>query len=234
MFKKFLILIMPLVLVCVFLMNATAQSDTKEYNFKKGEILDLLFLTTKPDTKANFDRYKKTVFPVGFKFSYQSQPGFGITSYVEGNHHPSGLVLGKWNSLVQREQFLTNIVKEVPDFHEQRRALFSFFGLTYYEMQADMQFQVRGDKYNVVTAYWKARPKDFERFVNDFKTASKKAGGSEIIELTGGESPFGYYYQPDFLVVTEWENQAAFEAFHKTNKAMDTKGVLHVNQFVIN
>ncbi len=223
-----------MVLLLTFNVNLNAQSNIKSFNFKKGEILDILVLTTKPKTDGLFDRYKKTAFPVAFKMSYKPQPGFGITEITQGNHQPKSFIFGKWESLKKREKFLTQIEIEVPDFHKQRRDIFSFFGLTYYEMKKELSFEINRDKYNVITAYWKKEDSSFLQFKKDWLHQSNTAGGHVVIELNDGKSPFGYYYQPDFLVITEWESKAKFEAFHKENLKMNHKGVHHVNQFVIN
>ncbi|MEM1123139.1 MAG: hypothetical protein AAGJ18_22040, partial [Bacteroidota bacterium] len=165
---------------------------------------------------------------------YQPLPGFAIGEMTQGNHQPAIFALGKWASLAKREQFLVDIEEKVVDFHEQRRALWSTFDLTYFEMPADVSFQIDRNKVNVVTAYWQDEETDFKQFKKAFTKKAKKAGGTALVELTNGISPFGYYYQPDYLVITEWDNRAKFDAFHRENTKMDHEGVKHVNQFLLN
>ena len=142
-------------------------------------------------------------------------------------------IIGKWDNLITREAFLEDIYKDVPDFDEQRRDLFSILNLTYFEMQKDITFSINKEKYNVVTAYWKKDKTLFEKFIKQLKKESNKNGGKTIIELTNGKSPFKYYYLPDYLVITEWSSKVDFEKFYKKNIKMDTKGLLNVNQFIL-
>ena len=58
-------------------------------------------------------------------------------------------------------------------------------------------------------------------------------GGKTVVELMDGKSPFGYYYQPDYLVITEWKDKATFDAFYQANIKMKQEGVKHVNQFLL-
>ncbi|MEM6316496.1 MAG: hypothetical protein AAF960_02445 [Bacteroidota bacterium] len=211
----------------------TAQSNIKTYAFKKGEILDILLITSKPNYEPLFEEYKKTAFPIAMKMGFQPLPGYRITESTQGNHEPSSFILGKWNDLTNREKFIADIEKLVPDFHEQRRAIWSIFDLTYYEMPTDVSFQIDKSKFNVATAYWGKDIGAFKKFKKSWLTKSKKMGGQEIIKLEDGKSPFGYYYQPDFLVITEWETRADFEKFHRENMGMNHTGVQHVNQFIL-
>ncbi|MEB3346184.1 hypothetical protein U6A24_11970 [Aquimarina gracilis] len=225
--------VMLSLLLCSWVSETNAQSKITSYSFKKGEVLDILVLTSKPETSSLFERYKKTAFPVAFKMSYQSLPGFKIDENVAGNHHPKGFILGKWGSIDKREKFLVDIDEEVPDFHEQRRDIFSFFGLTYYEIKEDVNFSVDRSKYNVVTAYWYNNNTMFSEFKNEWLNKVINSGGKTIIELKNGKSPYGYYYNPDYMVITQWDNKEKFENFKKKSLEMNHKGLQHVNQFVI-
>ena len=55
--------------------------------------------------------------------------------------------------LEKRELFLTEIVKQVPDFHKQRRAIWSQFDLAYYEMKETVSFDINLDKFIIAMAY---------------------------------------------------------------------------------
>jgi len=202
---------------CLTVSSLKAQEKVYSFDLKKGEVLDILLLTNKPNNEPLFDKYKKTAFPVAMKLSYQPLPGFAIGAATQGNHQPEIMGLGKWSNLEKREQFLVEIEKEVLDFHQQRRALWSTFELTYYEMTQDVSFQIDRNKVNVVTAYWQKEEADFSKFKKAFAKKTKKAGGKTLVALQHGTSPFGYYYQPDFLVITQWENQAEFDAFYQEN-----------------
>jgi len=221
-------------LVCLSSCSINAQSEIQSYSFKKGEVLDILMLTTKPEGEALFERYKKTAFPVALKRGYQPMPGFAIKESTQSSFHPENFLFGKWNNLENREKFLTEIETQVPDFHKQRRDIWSIFNITYYEIPNDITFKINKEKYNVVTAYWKKDANTFNTFKKEWIQRSKNKGAKNIIALAKGISPLGYYYNPDYMVITQWENKAAFEAFYKENLKMSHKGVKDVNQFVIN
>ncbi|MEW7289318.1 hypothetical protein [Aquimarina sp. 2304DJ70-9] len=225
------------ILGCIVLLSSLtlhAQSNIKSYHFKKGEILDILLLTTKPEGNALFKKYRETAFPVAVKRSYKPQPGFKITETTQGNIQPTSFLFGKWNDLENREAFIAEIETFVPDFHKQRRDIWSIFNLVYYEMPNDLAFEINKDKFIVATAYWQKDAGAFSKFKKEWLQKAKAKGGKSVLELTQGKSPVGYYYNPDYLVLTQWENKAAFEAFYQENLTMSHKGVEHVNQFVIN
>ncbi|MFD2563825.1 hypothetical protein [Aquimarina rubra] len=221
-------------LTCLLTTNLVAQSDVKSFNFKKGEILDILLLTNKPDIEKDFEKYKKTAFPIAFKRTYQPQPSFRIKETTQGNIQPTTFIFGKWNDLKNREQFISEIGDIVPDFHVQRRNMWSIFNLTYYEMPRDISFKIDKSKYIVATSYWKEDTESFKKFIELWSQKSKAKGGKKILQLTNGKSPIGYYHNPDLLVITQWKNKQEFDTFYEENLKMDHKGVLHVNQFVLN
>ncbi|MDY8137017.1 hypothetical protein [Aquimarina sp. 2201CG5-10] len=211
-----------------------AQSNIKSFNFKKGEILDILLLTTKSGTEKDYEKYRKTAFPIAFKKTYKPLPGFNIKETTQGNIQPSSFILGKWNDLKNREQFIAEIEGVVPDFHLQRRNIWSLFNLTYYEIQKDISFKIDKNKYNVATSYWKKDATSFKKFTELWLQKSKSKGGKNILQLSNGKSPIGYYHNPDLLVITQWDSKEDFDTFYKENLAMNHKGVLHVNQFILN
>ncbi|MEM8526798.1 MAG: hypothetical protein AAGG68_19310 [Bacteroidota bacterium] len=223
-------------IVITFLFASLEQLNAQSkvsYDFKKGQVLDIMLITNKPDIEALFANYKKTAFPVAMKLGYQPQPGFGIAEYTQGNQQPASFIFGKWNSLEKREQFLTDITKSVPDFHEQRRSMFELFALTYYEMQEDISFEIDREKLVVVTAYWQQEASTFQSFTKAWLKTAKRSGGEIILELTDGKSPFAYYYQPDYLVITQWNDREEFNKFYSKNLKMEQEGLRHVNQFIL-
>jgi len=210
-----------------------AQGNKKEFQFKKGEVLDVVVLSaTKTNYKELFDKYKKTAFPVAFKHSYQPQPGFRINKLTLGNHLSSSFIIGKWGSVKKREDFLLNVEKEVPDFHEQRRALFTNFELTYYEINKDLKFSINKEKYNVVTSFW-VKKKNDKTFYKHWKKRIEDNGGKIILKLTGGKSPTGYYYNPEVLSIVEWDNEEQFIQFSKKYPISSYNRLKDVHQFVI-
>jgi len=223
----------------IFLISLTtssivAQSAIKSISAKKGEILDILLLNTKKGVEKNFEKYKKTAFPVAIKRTYQPLFGYGISETAQGNIQPTVIAFGKWKDLKNREQFIKEIDGIVPDFHLQRRNIWSLFNLTYYELPNDISFSIDKTKYNVITSYWEKDAVAFKAFKKRWLQKSASNGGKNLLKLAKGKSPMGYYHNPDLLVITQWDSKEDFDAFYKQNLAMNHKGVLHVNQFILN
>ena len=148
----------------LFLNSQAQKKEMISYSFKKGEVLDVMLLTTTADSKELYEKYRKTAFPVAFEYGYQPQTGFRISKLTLGNNLPQSMIFGKWKSKEKRETFLATISKRVQDFHFQRRALFPNFDLTYYEVSHDLNFTINRKKYNVVTSFWKGNANDFSKF----------------------------------------------------------------------
>lgn len=226
-----------LITLTLFFISFSLQSQSKvlTFSYKKGQVMDIILLNTKPDTKEALNNYFKTAFPVAEKHGYNRQIGLSLApTPTQGNFHPESMIFGYWNTHDSRKNFLAEIDDVMPNFHKARREIWSNFNLTYYELKNDLSFQVDRNKYNVVTAYWKNDASDFDKFINNWNSKAKKAGGKEVVNLKDGQSPFGYYYSPDYLVITEWESKAAFDKFYKENLKMNHKGIKHVNQFIVN
>lgn len=228
-------IVYSLLVLCMFSFSvANAQNNQSSFSFKKGEVLDILLLTTTPNSGDLFERYRTTAFPVAVEYGYEFQPTFGIAKLIMGNHVPDGLVFGKWESKEKREGFLANISKRVPDFHAQRRALFEYFVIAYFEMPSDVQFSINKDKYNVTTAFWDKDSGTSASFFNEWKDAVVKSGGKIIIELRDSFSPIGYYYNPDIIIIAEWESESAFKAFSQAHPLTSYEPLKNVHQFAIN
>lgn len=211
----------------------TAQEKIKSFDFKKGEVLDIILLSQTENAGELFEWYKKTAFPVAFEYSYQPQLGFGISKLTLGTNKAQMFLFGKWENLEKRERFLANIAKRVPDFHQQRRDLFPYFGLTYYPMLADLKFSVNTSKYNVATALWSNPSKKDTSFFKKWKSEVLKSGGKVVVTLDNGKSPLGYYYNADVLCIVEWQNEAAFNTFAEKHPLAFYEALQNVHQFVI-
>lgn len=207
-----------------------AQSEKKSYELKKGQVFDIIFLSNKPDVEARLQDYFKRAFPLANADGYHSLGGFGLKENLQGNYHPSSMVFGYWDDLKGRERFLKTVVAKMPDFHNMRRQIWSTFALTYWEMKEDLSFEVDPARFNVVTAYWKKEGQSLESFQKEWQAKAKKAGGKVIVAFSEGTSPFGYHYDPDYLIMTSWDSQEAFDAFYKQNLEMDHAAIGHVNQ----
>lgn len=224
------------VIVLLFVLTvakAFGQEKLKSFDFKKGEVLDVILLNQTENADELFERYKQTAFPVAFEFTYRPQPGFQISKLTLGTNKAQSFIIGKWAGLDDRKGFLSTIVERVPDFHEQRRSLFPYFGLTYYEVQKDLKFSVDTSKYNVVTALWNNPTKKDLFFFNTWKASVVSAGGKVIVILENGTSPTGYYYNPDVMCIVEWKDEASFMAFSRKHPLETYNSLINVHQFAI-
>ena len=211
-----------------------SQAQVKTYDLKKGEAFDLLLLDQIPETGELFQDYFKTAGAVAKEYGYLPQRGYRVKQEpLQGNYWPSLVIIAKWKDYDKRTQFLTDVVKKVPDFHARRRQLWSTFFLTYWEVEKDQKVEVRADKYNVMTAYWSEDEASFNSFTDNWKNTANEHGGKVLLELNDGKSPFGYAYAPEFLTITQWESKEAFDKFYQKNLSMPHQGVKHVNQFII-
>ncbi|MFP2997752.1 hypothetical protein ABN763_17705 [Spongiivirga sp. MCCC 1A20706] len=223
------------ILLLIFAGTFQLAAQKKQYtlSFDKGEVLDILLLANNPGIDALFDRYKKTAFPVANKHSYQPMPGFKIKKTIKGSGKANTFIFGKWDSLKKREDFLDAIVPAVPDFHEQRKAIFKHFVLAYYEMPSKTTFTIDRNKYNVVTSYW-SKNKNMDTFLKGQKSNITNYGGTQILVLQNGKTPKGYEYDPTVTIITQWESQDAFENFQKNTEKSVLKSIKNTHQFVLN
>lgn len=225
-----------LILIIIALLTGAetyAQNNIKSIEYKKGEVMDILLARLAPDTDELYSRYRRTAFPVAFEYSFELMPVFSITELTLGNNYPTTFVFGKWNNLEKREGFLADIVDRVPDFHDQRRNTFIYFGLTYYEMPHDIKVTIDTDKINVATSFWQDENENFSEFISDWSEEIISSGGKIILELEEGKSPTGYYYNPDAFYIIQWENEAAFDEFAKANPISGYEVLKNVHQFRI-
>ncbi|MEM7585588.1 MAG: hypothetical protein AAF560_19515 [Acidobacteriota bacterium] len=228
---------MALVFAAAFALStplAAVDEQSQRHSYQKGQAIDFLFLNQKPDTEQALKDYFGAVFPIVKEAGYTPLPGFRITqSPTQGNYHPAVLVIASWRSPESRAHAMRTIEERVPDFHQQRRDIWSSFDMTVYTMQEDVAFTVRSDKVYTLTAYWQEPGSRFAGFKREWLRKTRQAGGSIQLELEDGVSPFGYRYDPDYMVITEWERLTDFEQFTKENLAMDHEPIRHVNQFIL-
>ncbi|MEM9361854.1 MAG: hypothetical protein AAGA43_04415 [Bacteroidota bacterium] len=223
------------ILIINFSLLCYGQDNKINYNLKKGEAFDILLLTTKKGSKDTFKEYREKAFPVAAEMGYTPLPGFSIAETTQGNYEPKGMIFGKWTSLAMREKFLDEIVGRVPNFHEMRKKIWSLFSVTYYEVQKDHSLQLEIDKTIVATAFWKKdnATSKFDSLIGEWKEAVKKTNGTLKIELANSKSPKGYTYNPDYMVISQWDNQEDFDTFKKKNLKMDVDFLKNMNQFLL-
>jgi hypothetical protein len=223
-----------LLLLCCTSITLGAQGAPRAFDLKKGQVFDILLLNYSPDVEAAKQRYFKEAFPIASKNGYQPGTGFAVKEMpTQGNYHPELLVTGTWPSLTAREQGVVALETELGDFHEQRREIWSSFNVTYYELQQDIALTIDPTKSYVATMFWSGEAKAYAKFSRKWNKMALQAGGKAMMSLTDGYSPFGYYHNPDFFAITEWEDEAAFNAFLAKDRALDHVGVKHLNQFRI-
>ncbi len=233
MIRKFIaVLLMSSLQLCVCI-EGNAQTSTKTIMLKRGEVLDILLLSQHANVEEERNTYFQTAFPIAKSMSYQPLPGFTITDHTKGNHRPSHLIFGKWADINQRELFLTEVIKEIPDFHEQRRKIWSFFGMCYFSMKDDISFDIDRNKYHVATAYWLKDKKSLSAFRHERTRELKESNANIVLELQEGTSPFGYLYNPDLIVITAWENQNDFISFQKNTNAIIHQDIAHINEYIL-
>lgn len=231
------ILKIPILVIVLFIGLSQVQGQTpevKNYAIKKGQLFDILLINTKKDAGDKLAQYFKEVFPIAEAEGYNRIPSLRvIDAPTQGNYQPDAVVFGFWNDFDSRRKFLERIEKEVPNFHQSRRDIWSNFSLAYYELTEDLSFEVNPSSFNVMTHYWKKASGDFSKFKNEWLKKVKKAGGKVSLSLGESQSPFGYLYAPDFCTITTWESRAQFEAFYKENLSMNHEAIKHVNQFIV-
>ncbi|MEL6124339.1 MAG: hypothetical protein AAFR14_11530, partial [Bacteroidota bacterium] len=210
-----------------------SQSTTDTITVREGEVFDILVLNLKPNKQDELKAYFRGPSVIARRMSYQPLPGFTITAQSRGNLHPDNLILAKWESLDKREAFLRQIEVEVPDFHERRRDIWSYFGMRYYEMPEDVSMHIDRTKYHVATAYWLESTDAVSEYYTSWRQQIQNQGGESLITLSGGTSPFGYRYDPAFFVMTAWQDEATFDKFQATMEGLKMDKIAHVNEFIL-
>ncbi len=223
-----------LLLCSGFSASLTAQPKPRTVDLKKGQVLDVIFLNNDPEAKDLLQDYFKRAFPIAEANGYVPGMGFGIAGTpIRGNYRPEVMAVGTWPGIAERTTGLSALETQMADFHEMRRKIWPTFNLTFYEMKADASFTIKTDKYYVVTAFWAEQKGRFKKFLKQWEVTQKQAGGTPLIVLTDGTSPFGYNFEPDYLTITEWETEAAFRSSLPKDNKLGYPGVRHLNQFPI-
>lgn len=211
-----------------------AQPKTKTVDLQKGQVFDIIFLHNHSGNEDLMQDYFDRASPIARANGYAPGGGFGIAGTpFRGNYHPTVMAIGTWPSIQDRLAGLVALETQMKDFHEMRRKIWPSFFLTYYEMKTDVSFTITSEKYYVVTAFWAEKKGRFKQFLKQWETIQAEAGGTPLIVLTDGASPFGYDFNPDYFTITEWENEAAFRRSLPADSKQGYPGVHHLNQFPI-
>ncbi|MEM9528917.1 MAG: hypothetical protein AAGA31_20065 [Bacteroidota bacterium] len=211
-----------------------AQGKAKTIQLEKGQVLDILLLNDAGNDAAK-QKYFKEAYPVAQKHGYQPGAGWAVKEIpFQGNQHPELFVTGSWPSVAARRAGLSALEKEVDDFHGQRRTVWTNFQITYFELPEAVAITTDPAKYYVATMFWSAAEQPFGQFLEKWEKQQKQHGGTPLLTLTEGTSPFGYHHNPDYLTITEWPDEATFRTFLEKDRAADHTGVNHLSQFRIN
>lgn len=229
-----LCLLLSLALISI---SIKAQANTKMYVLKKGQIFDVLLRSNNIEaSQETKDKFNREVIPIALEQGYQIMPSglYFEPVAIQGNYSPGHMVLGGWEGLKARENAMQVLAKELPYFHQIRRELWTTLFSTYFEIEEDVSFSIREDKFYVVTAYHQKRERPFREFKTEWAKNIDESRGLIILELENGESPFiGHLYEPHHFTITEWTNRESFEIFLIRNKQMDHSSIKYVNQFVL-
>lgn len=224
--------LIPLLIGCLVQISV-GQSTIDTIKLNRGEILDLLLISQNPNTNEELKSYFKTALPIGQRMTFKSLPSFKVTNHIQGNHKPELVILGKWNDLEIREKFLTEVVKEVPDFDLRRRTIWSYFGLRYYEIKKNITFTIDRNKYHVASAFWFTSTNKSSTYLKKWKKEVVKSGGKFLLDLKGGKSPFGYQYNPEHFFITSWESETAFQNFKEKLKSSKLDNIEQINELIL-
>lgn len=210
--------------------------DTKvTYTFEKGHVIDFLLLTRKANSDEALNDYARAAISEARALGYKGLGGFSIPrNPPQSNYHPESLIFGSWpGDFSDRKQALKELLAIVPTLYSKRLDVWSMFHMSNYEIKEDISFDVHRGKIQVLTSYWKKDAGTFAGFKKAFLALVDQYGGVLKLSLSDARSPFGYDYTPEFTTITEWDNQADFDAFLAENRAMDLRAVKQVHQFYL-
>lgn len=212
-----------------------ADDGVKTFTFAKGQVLDVLYLIRRPNTKEALQTYFKTLGPIARKLNYSPLGAVRVTGKpAQGNLYPDVVAFGSWpGDFADRDEAYRNLLLEAPDLQGRRMDIWSSFNMTQYEVREDIVLTMDKAKHYVWTAYWFDDAADQDAFEAAFMDTLKATSGRSKMLLTGGRSPFGYEFEPHLVVVAEWDNILDAAKFTDASKALNTRGVRHVTQFPV-
>ncbi len=215
--------------------NLNAQEKipkTQKVIINKGQVLDFLNAIRKPGTDNAMNEYFGEVFPPAQKYGFKLDVTFvTIAPPTQGNYHAQFFGVSSWTNKEGRNKFENH--KMDFDYKQARREIWSVFNLSFYKnLKKDIEFTVSDDKLYVITAYWIDDMAAFEKAKNKSIHNMVAAGGKEMMSIIGkGESPLGYYYEPNAIYITEWDTHESFDNYLKKNNISSKEnGVRNVQQ----
>lgn len=217
-----------LILAWMTLSQLDAQYAQEDFSFEQGQVMDIFFLRGMPDINRDslFANYREKLSSVAKEYSYEMLQYYRIKSTLQGGSQPTLMILARWDDLQKRFQFMDDIIKLQPRFHEMRRELYSRFDLTIYEVDQDITFSLKSDRYNVATAIWHDCN---ESIINEWTESIEQIGAEVLLDLTEGMSPMGYRYNPDLFILSEWSSEASYKRYAKELQLPNC--VSNINEF---
>lgn len=222
------------VLLYLLVLIAPLSQAKNSFTIKGEQVIDLLYLNDIPGNEQAKKQYFKDIGPVGRALGYKPLFAFFIKEKpVQGNYFPNVLAIAAWpGDMHNRMQLFDQLLKKVPDIHQRRFDVWSSFHMTNYYIENDLTLSFDDEKRYVIAGFWQHDNAQSKALMNSYQASVNKAGGQVMMALTGGSSPFGYMYNPDFTVITEWPNLASFERFSKANQQIQqqNKNIKHINE----
>jgi len=212
-----------------------ADEGEKTFTFAKGQVLDVLYLTRRPNTDEALQTYFKTLGPIARKLKYTPLGAVRVAGKPsQGNLYPNVVAFGSWpGDFADRDEAYRNLLLEEPDLQGRRMDIWSSFNMTQYEVREDIILTMDKAKHYVWTAYWLKDAGDLRAFQKAFMDTLEATSGRSKMVLAGGRSPFGYEFEPHLVVVAEWDSILDAAKFTDASKALNARGVRHVTQFPV-
>ncbi|MBF7074501.1 hypothetical protein ISG33_13930 [Glaciecola sp. MH2013] len=194
------------------------KAQDKSLAIEKNRVADFLFITDRKGADPLKAAYFEDMFPSAQQLGFQRGTAFKIDRPpISGMYYPDFLAIGSWpGNWEQRAPLFGELSSQKPDIRERRLAIWSSFNMLNFETQTAIDLQFDSSKIYVFGAYWKADPKAFSVLKKAFKNEVKQHNGKSTLLIEEAYSMFGYTDAADFLFITEWESQAAFDAFQNS------------------
>lgn len=217
------------------LLGTTHAVTVTDVVLKKDHVIDLLFINTIEETRQAQKQYFRDVGPKARPLGYQPIIAFRITRKpISGNYFPDTLAIASWpGNMNDRAKYLETLEQAVPDLHARRFNHWSSFNMTHHYVPRDIPIRFDPAKIYVLSSYWPNNDSSFMAFRKQQKQRIAEHGGVVKLDLDKGHSLFGYLYQPEVTMITEWRNQAAFDAFRQSNPGNDRQALKQHNQLYL-
>ncbi|APD07785.1 hypothetical protein UJ101_02285 [Flavobacteriaceae bacterium UJ101] len=223
-------------LLIIFFISSNVFTQEISIELKAGQVFDILPLKRNQNVNPELRQFylKDSISPRAKELGYIPLGGVRTSEVaIQGNFSPDLIAFGAWKDMESVYEIMEQIEKEFPNFHLLRRKIWSVFYNTHYELKEDVNLKFTKDKFYVATSYWTKQPSYYKNLIKLTTQNIKKYKGKIILELSEGEPPYGYYYNPDYFFITEWDSESEFQKFLKDHKSLEKQYLQHINQFKI-